>query len=378
MHSFTSGSLDRAIDSWLGTRRKQGFLLQCEVTDTWCIGHLALHCAVMSEKSSPDLIKYLIQAVPGSLESKSASGHTSLSLAFSLGKLEAVETLIAAGADQTTQDLIGRNILHLALCGVDGQTRSDIGNLRGLIQLTNKRILSGLFLERCQEGPGALTPLARWLLDLQPRYSWHARVEPAAALEALSEFISREQLCMMDGSGQLPLHQAVKMNSHGLAEVLIKMNPSLLFYENAMGQTPLELADSLYVRPCTDKPSSLDENRNTEVTSILDRDPATFLPDYIANDDPPVVKVWKICKQAAAENPHPRKLVSVMDATEVARRPARRKKEPQSHHGYRHRYGDEDCWKAIGLTESRAMHGTAGVSAQHLSLYIKAFFHRVA
>ena len=36
------------------------------------------------------------------------------------------------------------------------------------------------------------------------------------------------------------------------------------------------------------------------------------------------------------------------------------------------------CWKAIGLTESRAMHGTAGISAQHLSLYIKAFFHRIA
>ncbi|KAL9100781.1 MAG: hypothetical protein Q9187_009323, partial [Circinaria calcarea] len=270
--SLPPGSLDQAIDNWLGTRR-----------------HLALHCAVMSQKSSPNLIKYLIKAIPESLESRSISGHTPLSLAFSLGKVEIAETLITAGADQTTRDLIGRNILHLALCDVEAKLLSYLDNLHALIQLIDKQILPSLFLERCQEGPAPLTSLAGWLLDLRSRYGGESKIEPAT-LESLSQFLRGDELRTMDGSGQLPLHQAMKENACGHVDVIIKMDPSLLFYENAMGQTPLELADSLYVRHYTDEAPSLQQDRYGVKKTIANRDPATFLPDYVANPDPPVVK----------------------------------------------------------------------------------------
>ena len=64
------------------------------------------------------------------------------------------------------------------------------------------------------------------------------------------QFGGEEALTMMDGSGQYPLYQAIKHSYTGLVEVMFTHDLALLSRENAMGQTPLELAESLYVRDC--------------------------------------------------------------------------------------------------------------------------------
>ena len=44
---------------------------------------------------------------------------------------------------------------------------------------------------------------------------------------------------------------AVKHSYTGFVEVMLASDPALLSRDNAMGQIPLELAESLYVRDCT-------------------------------------------------------------------------------------------------------------------------------
>ena len=261
------------------------------------------------DKKTLELIKYILEALPQSIDVKSAAGHTPLSLAFSLRRLEAAETLIAAGANQTTRDNSLKNLIHQILHSIDDDTKV----LRNFIQLVDKRILKGMFLERCTEGPGATTPLAYWLLNA-PRAK-------AVVLEVILEYSEGEDLMLMDRSGQLPLHQAIKAHSHQLAKVMIQHSPALLYRENAMGQTPLDLVESLYLHHRTDHAPQV-TSRHHHRQAIQDREPWTFVPkaDAEAQDEHDIVKTWKVCKEAAAKFPGTRKLVSVLEANEVAKR----------------------------------------------------------
>ena len=310
--------LHLGITGWLGTRR-----------------HLALHCAVLTEPASLEMIRYLIKTVPESLEAKSVSGHTPLGLAFSLGQVEAARELLAAGADPTTRDIIGRNIGHLIVQGVDGSIQDDASKIRNLLQLLDKHVAHELFLERCKEGQGALTPLARGLRSLANNS--RNRVSPAV-LEVLHEFTNGDDLVLMDGSGQFPLHQAVKASHLEIVKFFINKNPSLLMRENAMGQTPLELAASMFVlHSATTIPTVVLPNYHRGPTPIQDREPHTFLPDYVdeTQQGPASVRVYRLCKEIATAHPHPRKLVSVAESSEVACRLALRETQPQKHLGVR-------------------------------------------
>lgn len=162
----------------------------------------------------------------------------------------------------------------------------------------------------------------------------------------------------MDGSGQFPLHQAVKHSYAGLVKVMLEHDPALLTRENAMGQTPLELAESLYVRECTSKNPDIWregyrrlESRNCEefVDDVEEDEEAKDKED---ND---VRATWKVCKEYAIREPRPRRLISVNEAREVARRLAERNKEKNKESGKEkeeEKKKDEvDGWLSYGALE---------------------------
>lgn len=137
------------------------------------------------------------------------------------------------------------------------------------------------------------------------------------------EFGGEEALRMMDGSGQFPLHQAVKHSYTELVKLILGHDPALLARENAMGQTPLELAESLYIRDCTRGNPDIRARGNRP---LEDRSWEELFPDERVVTDDNVRQTREVCRLCAEENPRKRKLVSVTEAREVAKRLADRNK----------------------------------------------------
>ncbi|KAL8943907.1 MAG: hypothetical protein Q9216_000801 [Gyalolechia sp. 2 TL-2023] len=297
--------------------------------------NLALHAALLSQADSTAIIDYLIAAMPESIDVPSARDQlTPLALAFLKGKVGAASALIKAGADQTTRDVSGKNLVHLAL--INASKSADTKDFRTLMDLIDKRLIRSLFVERCKDGPGGLTPLGLW--SFRPDRDRYTFIHTARAslspgiLATMWEFGGEEAFTMMDGSGQFPLHQAVKSSQTVLVRLLLERDPALLFRENAMGQTPLELAHSLYVAECANV--SLDIRR-LGYKPLGDREPEDFVEKQndidsadVMNErwDGDIPRTWKICQKSAEKEPRARKLVSVNEAREVAKRLAEKKK----------------------------------------------------
>jgi ankyrin repeat protein len=261
------------------------------------------------------LIEYLLKVMPESLEIKSSSGLTPLSIAFSLHRYDAAKVLIAAGADQTTRDGNGANILHLLLCS-HKNTCTDKKGLRKFLDLIDKRLVSSLLTERSSHHPGSLTPLARWMSFAG---------EDTKVLRIILDFAkphNNEHLEMLAGSGDTPVHIAVKSRKQLWLNIMLEYRPDLLYRENSVGRTPYELAEDAYIATCvSDAPSTI---RHSAVTSAIHRSNASFRKDYTPGQSIDTESVWRLCEKFMKENPGKRRLVSLMDANEVAKRLANR------------------------------------------------------
>ncbi|KAL8890878.1 MAG: hypothetical protein Q9215_002029 [Flavoplaca cf. flavocitrina] len=327
-----AGGFENAVGAWLKQRN-----------------NLALHGAVLSgaeEQKSLEVVNYLIAIMPDSIDLGSAQRSlTPLALAFITGKIDTAKALIKAGADQTTRDSTGKNLAHMALIYASKVTKTDTRKLKDFFDLIDSRVIGSLFTERCTDGPGGLTPLALWLAkpSLAP-YKWCGRTSRQSSLapetiHLLQEYGGAEALTMMDGSGQFPLHVAVKSSYVAMVKLMLEHDPALLARENAMGQTPLELAHSMYVRECAKGNPNI---RPSTYTALDQRKTEDFAPesrkeeqgerttDDIDDDDEDwnndITKTWKICKSYAEKEPHERKLISVSEAREVAKRLADKNK----------------------------------------------------
>ncbi|KAL8780967.1 MAG: hypothetical protein Q9213_006218 [Squamulea squamosa] len=318
------GGFEQAVGSWLKQR---------SMSLNFALYNLALHNAVHSSAKSEkslEVIKYLIAIMPDSIDLGSIQKSlTPLALAFVTGRVDAAKALIEAGADQTTRDNTGKNLIHMALLHASQTTETDTKKFRELLELIDKRVIGSLLTERCKDGPGGLTPLALWLA----KSSWHSNLAPET-FHIMQEFGGREALTMMDGSGQFPLHVAVKSSHVEMVKLILEHDPALLARENAMGQTPLELAHSMYVRECAKRNPDI---RHLRYTPIPQRTPKDFVPkdeekgkDGKATDEDDwhnqITKTWEVCKAYAEKEPRKRKLVSVNEAREVAKRLADKNK----------------------------------------------------
>lgn len=311
---------------------------------TLIVADLALHAAVLSkvdQRKSLELINYLIAIMPDSIDLPSARDHlTPLALAFLRGRTDAAKALIDARADQTTRDSNGKNLVHMALIHTSKSNPVNATKLKDLLSLIDKRLIRSLLTERSKDEPGGLTPLGFWLANPRSIRFIHSHRPPsdlpAEIFPILLDFGGEEALTMMDGSGQFPLHQAVKASHTAMVKLIVEHDPALLFRENAMGQTPLELAHSMYVRFCTRGNPNI---RHSGFKALARRDPEDFVEKKKNGDGMEdeggwpnenwtgaMTHTWTVCKRVAEKEARGRKLVSVNEAREVAKRLAERKK----------------------------------------------------
>jgi hypothetical protein len=328
------GGLEAAIRKWLDLR-----------------SHLLIHCVVLGKTSedSLNMLRHLCKTHPDALHHRSSSGMTPLHLAFSLHRIEMVKILIAAGADQTTRNNVGTNIVH-SIFSDDFLKLDDIPRMRELLNLIDPRLISSLFTERTTEGPGAATPLARWLhKNVKSNTGWYyhgdnkAQADREQFISLVLEFSKGADLDLVNGEGDTPLHAAVRYGADAVLRVMLACRPELLFRENASGRTPFELAQDAYLAfevfkdpPSVDKTGEANygirrrQIRHRDTATLLSRKPETFV-DEPEDKRSGIEKVWLVCKEVRekvereCEGGVKRKLVSLVEANEVAKRLALKK-----------------------------------------------------
>lgn len=308
-----------------------------------------MHCVIVSQQytqESEELVKYLAQHYPICLETKSAEGYTPLALAFSLHRIGLAKILIDAGADQTTRDRYGNNILHLLLCDIEHRACEDTKTLQPLLSLIDTRLIESLLAGRTIKHPGSLTPLALWLQEAYEfggyssshtmnRDSIYEEESKIAVLQLILDFAQptgQKHLELLNGSGYTPVHDAVKGELPRTLDLMLSRRPDLLHRESATGTTPLEMAADVWINVTASSPPIIPGKKPSwkdmyrpEYKSVLLINPEYFIPgqntkyDRVDNYMPRLVH--NVCldylqRDATAK----RRLVSLFEANEVARR----------------------------------------------------------
>ncbi|XWW92272.1 hypothetical protein V2A60_000195 [Cordyceps javanica] len=270
------GGFNRAISKWLGADNE-----------------LVLHCAVMADPSpeSNELVEYLVETCPGSLEKKAAGGCTPLMIACQLGRIGFAKILIAAGADQSTRNDKGENIVHAVI-----KPRSPVCRTRTLLNLLDADLRKHLFQQRRNLKENGTTPLHSWILAYNTRtYSGASTREVVAMLRLVLEYSGGEELDMLNGAGDTCLHSAIAQGQLAVIRHLVDFRPQLLYRENAVGRTPAELAgDQLAARVFQYRDSSRSSSAyhgggggeaRRSALGLKERPPGEFLLDRVAQDE---------------------------------------------------------------------------------------------
>ncbi|KIV92055.1 hypothetical protein PV10_06528 [Exophiala mesophila] len=301
------GGFEGKLTEWLSTRN-----------------HLALHVGVLSAPNEDGLqpvFDYLLEKTPHGIENRSADGKTPLQLAFEVGRYQAARKLIAAGANQATKDNAGRNILHsiLETCG----TKED-RLLESLFALLEPKLVPTLLLERCSGSDfEAMTPLALFLNRCNKgTKDWQKTVE------VILQYSGGKDLEKLNGAGDYPLHVAVRANNVELVEFLVEYRPGLLHWENGTGMTPIDVASTAYLRSFIENPPQLSEREQWSVkdttakdfVNVTDISVPTAGASYPAVDTTAEWKMQHLIVSLQQKYPAKRKLVSLYDANEVAKR----------------------------------------------------------
>lgn len=294
--------------------------------------HLVLHCAVLSKPTveSDRLVQYLVDEYPTCLETKSVEGYTPLQLAFSVHRMNAARILINAGSNQTVRDRTGRNLFHMFLCSLSN-SKLDEDAIRGFLKLVDPKLVPSMLTERCSDDPGSLTPIAYWMR----RASVHRGISTATTIVEilldLADSINQKPLEMLNGAGNTPVHDAIKSRLLGIFKLMIDRRPDLLHREDATGCTPFELAVNLWTNEATSEPPRIPDTQRTYPhwrgghEEILERQPESF----IRGDDNRMSNLQIICNicRGRGNNGAKRKLVTLHEANEVAKRLASRPRQ---------------------------------------------------
>ncbi|KAE8441442.1 hypothetical protein EG329_004968 [Mollisiaceae sp. DMI_Dod_QoI] len=296
---------------------------------------LLLHCAILYNPHRPNgapadiaLLKHLISVIPEALEQKSSEGWTPLQLAIIKQRVSIIEYLISIGANQRHRDKMGRNMLHSMLVSPNmDRTWDKTGRkrLERILELFDKAALREMFLERCTDSPGALTPLAYWMAK--------GGYVGKKVISILSKYSTGEDLEMINGEGDLPVHVAIKKSMSTHTEFLLSLNPELLHRENATGRTPLEMSRDIYIASCVENITPLTKgNRFNQhyYPGQVDYNSIVLQPlsNFVVKAEQPEEskkRTWEICCQVDEKlrsegGERKRRLVSLFEANEVAKR----------------------------------------------------------
>lgn len=342
---------------------------------------LVIHCAVLADPTpqANELLDYLVQTCPSALEKKSSNGDTPLQVACRLGRTQFVRILVEGNADQSARNNKGESILHMALAGNPSAHR-----LRPLLQCLDSELRSHLFMQRKNLSENGTAPLQEWVAQVCDATSnfqsrgtyWYAtsrspyenrEKDVLDVLQLLLEFGGPDGsgLEMLNGAGDTCLHIAIMHHHVAITKALIDLRPSLLYRENAVGRTPAEVAyDTLTSSQLAKPDNNVNYQQSGFVRDIAKRNASEFGADAVvkrlAPDDikaktdelgldgiysaediiaihgstglagsKPIRRagaklakqaIWDFCDSAMRKHPGVRRLVSLNEANDVARR----------------------------------------------------------
>jgi ankyrin repeat protein len=357
------GGLEASITKWLNLR-----------------SHLLIHCVVLGRTNDDtlQLLRYLCKTQPDALHHRSASGMTPLHLAFRLHRVEMIKVLLEFGAEQTCRNNAGDNIVHAILNHGRISSEKDLDRVRDLFALIDPRLLASLFTERTTDDPGAATPLARFVRIMKPDGCNDGLLTGKDKLfQSLLELSNGEDLGIVNGEGDTPIHAAVRYGADSVLRIMLECRADLLFRENATGRTPYEIAEDAYLsKEVFNNPPALSggqqnyyndyarrrQLRQQPKEAVLDRQPQDFVeePKDVRSG---AEKVWEVCKEFAQKaQGTKRKLVSLVEANEVAKRLARKKgRSDEAEEKSAEKDGDDDetkgdevdVWFWMGLSADK-------------------------
>lgn len=328
-----------------------------------------------------ELLDYLVQTCPSGLEKKSSNGDTPLLVASRLGRTQFVKILIEGNADQSARNSKGENIIHMALAGnpsahrlrpllesLDPEFRNHLFMQRKNLSENGTAPLQAWVAQVC--GANNNNTASRYR-----QYPYYYNTLPYEeqekdvldVLQLLLEFSASAEgngLDMLNGAGDTCLHTAIMYNHVAITKALIDFKPSLLYRENAVGRTPAEVAYDTLTSSQLAKPGSPDNDRSKSIDRFIQRDASEFAADaavkaltpsdiktkledlglsgdYSAKEitaihgstglagntparraekDLSKQAIWDFCHSAMRRNPGVRRLVSLNEANDVARR----------------------------------------------------------
>ncbi|APA10450.1 hypothetical protein sscle_06g052200 [Sclerotinia sclerotiorum 1980 UF-70] len=301
---------------------------------------LLLHVAILYNPQTDDekvkhlnLVKHLVSVLPESVLSlKSSAGYTPLHLAVDRHNISIIEHLLSVGASSRSRDKQNRNIMHTLASAAARVDENTISRLESIINLFDKKDVQEMLLERADDYPSALTPLALWM-------SKATQHDIESVLEVLMKHSTGEELEMINGEGDLPLHVAIKTNKPNITSFLLRQKPNLLYRESATGRTPLEMSHDNYISNFLSQPPSINEHWQYHPNSINNYT-LNARDTKRKNDAAPYYKrhllIWEECLRVqgelkrkfddeevegkSREEGGKRRLVSLFEANEVARR----------------------------------------------------------
>lgn len=346
---------------------------------TRSLDDLVVHCAVLAKPcpEANELLEYVVEACPIALGKKNTNGETPLMVACRLGRVEFAKILIDANADQSVRNLKGENILHVAL-----SKNPKAHQLKPLFDLFDADLRSHLFLQRKNLNENGTTPLHAWISqasgvqedsgNYRYRYNYYNyNSKPynkdndiVDMLKLLLEYSKGEELEMLNGAGDTCLHTAIMNDMVSLVSALAKFKPRLLYRENAVGRTPAEVAQDRLTGVNFAKPEALKLHKHGRLDNIVGQKPEDFaelaiiraktdeqarelllgagLSGYYGKDN--ILKVlaalgtghkydgaalddnakkqviWDLCSTTMEKHPEKRRLVSLNEANDVAKR----------------------------------------------------------
>ena len=240
--------------------------------------------------------------------------------------------------------------------------------LKTMLELVEKGLRGHLLQQRSNLHEEGVTPLHAWVngyCDSQQerertwqhggkkyKYSeYKNKEEGLAVLRLLLEYSQGAELEMLNGAGDTPLHSATMQHNLDLIEALLAYKPQLIYRENAVGRTPAEVARSRVLSHKFKAPNSVTQqgwySNDCMAQTLLDRKPEDYAEDkkladekginpwprrvhqerlrgYNAERDQKAAekmeKALQIMEEFVAKNPGDRRLVSLGEANDVARR----------------------------------------------------------
>ncbi|KAM4059065.1 ankyrin repeats (3 copies) domain-containing protein [Hirsutella rhossiliensis] len=359
------GGLDRTIARWLGADND-----------------LVIHCAILSESTAESrvLLEYLVRARPESIEKKTTEGETPLMLACRLGRVAHIKVLLDADADQSTRNKKGENLLHAALWG--NPTAAKVKHLLDMFDADLRRHLFKQRKSLGENGTtplhswisqvcgmdAAVDSLRGFPCSIQfalPPNAYRSRGLVVEMAKLLLDYSGGEELDMLNGAGETCLHTAVKSEMISLVKVLVDFEPQLLLRENAVGRTPAELAHDQLQNQIFERPTpQYSNNQQNKLQELPGKSPGDFVDkamfrsrsirelrsgteslglsgdygvdavgpisfalgrgegwpgSYLSSADLKRI-TWDLCSTALAKRPGKRRLVSLNEANDVARR----------------------------------------------------------